>query len=401
VAPPVLIRNVRIIDGTGRPATAASDVLVEQGRISRIVAAGTPPSGSARVVDAGGRFLVPGFMDLHAHEYRPAVLPGFPYFGVTTVRDQGSAMGPLIGHADGIAAGLMEGPRVGYGGFQFYSDWAYDTEDGQGVEPEADADHLVRAVEMARAFGSQHIKTRTFRRWDINARFITEAHRRGMRVTGHCAHQLPLVAAGMDAKEHAGFCGSDDGFIYDDQVQLFRAAGIGVVPTITYASFAVAMKLDPEKLKHDAELAPFLPAMSDFGWMLNLDSTRRRMFERFAAGARHATAKLARAGVTMGTGTDIWQIPTGVHMEMEELVAAGLTPLQAIQAATGGAAKILGAEQDLGTIEPGKWADLVILDADPVADIRNTRRIWAVFQAGRQLDREAIVRSATTTGGLR
>jgi Tol biopolymer transport system component/imidazolonepropionase-like amidohydrolase len=401
VAPPVLIRNVRIIDGTGRPATAASDVLVEQGRISRIVAAGTPPSGSARVVDAGGRFLVPGFMDLHAHEYRPAVLPGFPYFGVTTVRDQGSAMGPLIGHADGIAAGLMEGPRVGYGGFQFYSDWAYDTEDGQGVEPEADADHLVRAVEMARAFGSQHIKTRTFRRWDINARFITEAHRRGMWVTGHCAHQLPLVAAGMDAKEHAGFCGSDDGFIYDDQVQLFRAAGIGVVPTITYASFAVAMKLDPEKLKHDAELAPFLPAMSDFGWMLNLDSTRRRMFERFAAGARHATAKLARAGVTMGTGTDIWQIPTGVHMEMEELVAAGLTPLQAIQAATGGAAKILGAEQDLGTIEPGKWADLVILDADPVADIRNTRRIWAVFQAGRQLDREAIVRSATTTGGLR
>ena len=392
VAEPVLIRNVRIIDGTGRPATAMRDLLVEQGRIRRIAAAGTLTPGSARVVDAAGRFLVPGFMDLHAHEYRPSLFQGFSYFGVTTVRDQGSAMGPLVSYADDIAAGLTEGPRVGYGGFQFYSDWGYDTEDGQGVEPEADADHLVRAVEMARAFGSQHIKVRTFRRWDINARFISEAHRRGMRVTGHCALQLPLVAAGMDAKEHAGFCGSDDGFIYDDQVQLYRAAGIGVVPTITYASFAVALRLDPEKLVRDAELAPFLPPRSDFGWMLNLDSTRRQMFARFAAGARHATAKLARAGVTIGTGTDIWQIPTGVHMEMEELVAAGLTPLQAIHAATGAAARILGAGEDLGTIEEGKWADLVLLDADPVADIRNTRRIWAVFQAGRQVDREGILR---------
>jgi imidazolonepropionase-like amidohydrolase len=93
--------------------------------------------------------------------------------------------------------------------------------------------------------------------------------------------------------------------------------------------------------------------------------------------------------VTIGTGTDIWQIPTGVHLEMEEMVAAGLSPLEALHAATGGAARILGAE-DLGTIEPGKWADLVLLDADPSADIRNTRRIRAVLQAGRVLDREGI-----------
>ena len=108
--------------------------------------------------------------------------------------------------------------------------------------------------------------------------------------------------------------------------------------------------------------------------------------------AREGTAKLMRAGVTIGVGTDIWQIPTGVHMEMEQLVAAGMSPAQAIRAATTDAARILGAEKDLGTIEAGKRADLVILDADPLADIRNTRKIWNVIQGGHLIDRTAVIK---------
>jgi imidazolonepropionase-like amidohydrolase len=95
--------------------------------------------------------------------------------------------------------------------------------------------------------------------------------------------------------------------------------------------------------------------------------------------------------VTIGTGTDIWQVPTGVHMELEELVAAGLTPLEAIRAGTGSAARILGVEETLGTIAPGKWADLVVLDADPLADIRNTRKIRTIVQAGRVVDRKGLL----------
>jgi hypothetical protein len=388
---PLLIRGARIIDGTGAPATAPRDLLIERGKISRITAAGRLRADGAQVLDGGGGFLIPGLMDLHAHEYRPDLMPGFPYFGVTTIRDQGSPIGPLVAAADAVAAGKLAGPRVDYGGFQFYSDWAYDLEDGQGVEPEADPHHVARAVALAEAFGSDHIKTRTFRRWDINARFIAEAHRRGMRVTGHCAHQLPLVAAGMDAKEHAGFCEPrGDGLIYDDLVQLYRRAGIGVVPTIIYSVLALRMNRDPEALGRDQELAPFLEPRNAFAWMLALDSTGRREYERFVASARQVTGKLARAGVTIGTGTDVWQIPTGVHLELEEMVAAGLSPLEALRAATGDAARIIGAEGELGTIEKGKWADLVLLDADPSADIRNTRRIRAVVQAGRLLDRDAI-----------
>lgn len=134
-----------------------------------------------------------------------------------------------------------------------------------------------------------------------------------------------------------------------------------------------------------------MPARENFNWMINLKA--RNEWMQMAAHAREATLKLSRAGVTIGTGTDIWQIPTGVHMELEQLIAAGLTPMQAIHAATGGAAQILGADKELGTIEVGKWADLVFLDADPLSDIRNSRRIWNVMHNGQLINRPAILKT--------
>jgi cytosine/adenosine deaminase-related metal-dependent hydrolase len=181
--------------------------------------------------------------------------------------------------------------------------------------------------------------------------------------------------------------------MYDDLIQLFRAADIEVVPTIVYLDFAVRLNERPALLDDDAELAPFLPKREDFDWMLKLTAANRQQWARDAQHAREAAAKLLRAGVTIGTGTDIWQIPIGVHMELEQLVASGLTPLQAIHAGTGSAARILGADKDLGTIEVGKWADLVLLDGDPLADIRNTRRIWQVLHYGRVVDRSVILKS--------
>jgi imidazolonepropionase-like amidohydrolase len=336
---------------------------------------------------------MPGLMDLHAHAERPDLFPGFLYFGITTVRDQGSKMAPTVAYADMIASGTLPGPRVGYGGFQFYSDYSLDEEQWRGIEPEADPEHIKRAVDLAVAFGAQHIKTRTFRRWDINAKMISEAHRRGLRATGHCSHLLPLVAAAMDAKEHIGMCEPrGDKYMYDDLVQLYKVAGIGVVPTISYLDLAVHLNEQPGLLDNDAELAPFLPAKDNFDWMVKLNPADRTLWTKWDQQAHEVTLKLWKAGVNLGTGTDIWQIPNGVHMELEQMVAAGLPPLAAIHAGTGGAARILGAEKDLGTIEVGKWADLVLLNADPVSDIRNTRKIWQVVKFGQVIDREGILK---------
>ena len=389
VPPPLLVRNVRVVDGTGAPATPPRDLLIERGRIARIAPAGGIDAGEHTVIDAGGGFVIPGLMDLHVHQYDPEMLPAQVYFGCTTTRDQGSAIAPLVAWGEAIAVGALDGPRLGYGAIQYYSDWALDDEQGQGVEPEADPDHVVRAIAIDALFGAQHVKTRTFRRWDIDARFVREAHRRGMRVTGHCVYPLPLVAAGIDSKEHLGFCTRGDDRIYDDFVQLYRAAGVAVVPTLSYLTIAVRVDR-PDALDGDAELARFLPSRENLGEMVDLPPVVRRGYARLAAHWREATAKLARAGVTLGVGTDIWQVPDAVHAELEELVLSGLSPLEALRAATADAARILGAERDLGTIEVGKLADLVLLDADPTADIRNTRRIRAVVQGGRVVDRDAL-----------
>jgi Tol biopolymer transport system component/imidazolonepropionase-like amidohydrolase len=396
-APALVIRNARIIDGLGNAASAPADIVVEQGRITRIAAGGTITS-DARVMDATGKFVMPGLMELHAHTYRPDLLAATLYYGITTIRDQGSSIAPLVAYGDGIAAGITAGSRVTYGGFQFYSDWPFDEEQGRGIEPEADSQHVKRSVSLAEAFGAQHIKTRTFRRWDINARMIAEAHRRGMRATGHCSTQLPLIAAGMDAKEHAGHCSTratptpyafNDVLLYDDQVQLFRAAQLAFVPTISYLAFAVRVGENPKLLDADSDVTAFA-SREDFTWMLEMDKASRERTKRAVLDARTTVAKLLRAGVTVGTGTDLWQYPAAVHLELEELVAAGLTPAEAIRASTSSAARIIGAERELGSIEVGKLGDLVILDASPLDDIRNTRRISAVVQNGRVVNRSAI-----------
>jgi len=171
---------------------------------------------------------------------------------------------------------------------------------------------------------------------------------------------------------------------------LLRAAGVSFTPNITYYSLYGYVQSNPAVLD-EPETAPFVtPFLRGYGG--SRVPSRRPFYDAMADLNRTNIARLHRAGVAIGSaGAAIQPLAWSLHAEMEELVRAGFTPGEALKAATSVNAQTLGAESDIGTIEQGKVADLVLLDADPIADIRNTRRIHAVIQGGRLVDRQALL----------
>ena len=397
----LLIQNVRIIDGQGTPLSEPKDILVEHGKISRIEPSGKiRADGQTQVVAGEGRTIMPGMVDLHFHVWNDCQLPGLLYHGVTTIRNAGEAPAArLAGLRDAIEAGIRPGPRVVLGAFMFW-----DSTFGIGLRPPeadqspTDRDGIARAMSLLRGFGGYYAKLIYLRNWTLASDLIRGAHAAGMPASGHCVHQLPLIAAGIDGKEHATAGGSfrSDRLPYDDLLQLYRAAGIWVVPTITYHSMLLALIADPTILDR-RDTAAFLHPMMRSGFSRAVIQLRQfyseppeELIRLHVLPSRQHVRKLHEAGIVVATGTDMI-IPWAVHDELEQLTLSGLSPQEAIQAATSTAARILGAEAEIGTIEKGKWADLVILEANPLEDIRNTRKIWKVIKGGALVDREAIL----------
>ena len=385
-APPLLIRGARIIDGTGAAPRGLSDVLVEDGRIARIAEAGAiRPGAGVEVLTADGRVLMPGLMDLHVHNMDPVVFLALLYHGVTTVRDMGSPMAPRSAQADAIAAGRLPGPRIVLGG-AIINPGAPSPFTGAETQGTRDRAEGRRALQLARALGASYVKMQFPARWAGGADLVRQAHALGLRIGGHCAHPLPLVAAGIAQTEHLAGCGPrSQAPPRADLIGLYREAGVTVVPTFAVSSGRIAAA--DTAVLHAPDVAPFIPASRQPLRGAEVWYAQRRS-HRAAVGALHA------AGVPLATGTDFLWIPGTLHLEMEDLVASGLTPLEAIAAATGVSARVIGAEGEIGTVTVGAHADLILLDGDPLVDIRNTRRIWRVIQGGHVVDREALAQEA-------
>lgn len=382
----LVLRNVRIIDGTGAAPTDSRDLLIKNDRIRRIAPAGRlPVPAGATVLEGGGRTVIPGLIDLHVHNWVSDVVSGFLYEGITTVRDVGSPISQTADLSNAIAAGERPGSRVTFGGMLFNN--------GPGISEDAqqfvsDSAAIDRGIQLAAGLGAVYIKHRAFEGWSEAVRTVTTAHRYGLPVSGHCSHQLPVVAAGVDGREHSGDCFRDVAPPYEDQIKLTRSAGMWVVPDPAFYEAFLRLAADSTWLSAP-EMAPFLSLVSR-ALYFPAPPAQRESFVRSDA-RREARAKaLHDAGVPLGTGTD-GDLPNGVHLVMEALVRAGLTPMDAIVVATGTAARILRAQNEIGTIGVGKRADLVILDADPLQDIRNTNRIWNVIQDGRVVDRPGLL----------
>ncbi len=380
-----------IVDGTNRPPVPDGVVLVRDGRIADAGsrAAVTVPDG-VPTVDVSGKTLVPGLWDMHTHVTQIEWAPVYLASGVTTVRDMGNEFEFITVLRDAIASKRALGPRLLLAGLV----------DGPGpnafgVYYAATPDEAKQVVGKYHDAGFQQIKIYSLITPALVEAICAEAHRLGMTVTGHVPNGMTIdqaATAGMDQIAHLairGEAGSDE---VNRVIGVLRDRKTVIDPTQSWN----------ELLGHAAgtPIAAFQPGVEKIPPPLN------RLFSNAGTAGIDAAAARARlerglrivkalheAGVPVVAGTDEGIPGHSVHREIELYVEAGLTPLEALQAATIVPARAMKLDAELGTIEKGKRADMVVLNANPLERIQNIRSARWTIVDGRVYDTQALWRS--------
>jgi len=391
----LVVKDVTLIDGTDAAPRAHVSLVVRDGTIASILPAGSEPT-SQLMIDGAGDFAIPGLFDAHVHvtggTHEEAVdeLNRAVHGGVTSVWDMAGDARMASELAREAAAGEISSPTIFYvalmAGPPFFTDprvlgasrgfapgeapWA------QAITPSTD---VVRAVAIARGTGAGSLKLYAALDGEAVRRITEEAKRQHLAVVAHAAvfpaRPSDLVAAGVTMLAHAAYLVWEGSPPTSDYTK--RASGdFAGIPA---DSPAIARVLEGMR---DRGVA-LNPTLWIFAERLPQDEVSKLRIPWMYA----VTKRAAALGVSIVAGTDGLTdrrdpLPM-IHRELELLVTgAGLTPRQSLQAATRNAARAAGAEAARGTLEPGKAADIVLLDANPLDDIRNTRRIRAVLKGG-------------------
>lgn len=405
----VAFEHATVIDGTGGEPKKDQTVVIVDGKITFVGPAESEVPTGARRIDATGRYLIPGLWDMHVHVlWEPAVdtlLPLMVANGVTGCRDMHThfSFEKIRAWVADVETGRRVGPRIVYAGPIL-----------DGPEPiwpgsiaVSDAESGRKAVRDLKAAGVHFIKV--YERLPREAYFAIadEAKKQGIPFAGHVPEAVtPAEAsdAGQHSIEHLSHfyehcrkpAESGGGFEYDPAkgaalFEKFKRNHTWQCPTLIVAETSTFGRED--RVAKDPRRRYLAP---DILSKVGFDDSKRDWDATLAfwRQERRLVRHLHEAGVEVMAGTDapiVRNIPGfSLHDELKCLVDAGLTPMQALQAATLNPARFLGREKELGTVEAAKRADLVLLDADPLADIRNVTRISAVVADGRLYDRAAL-----------
>lgn len=430
--PPIVITNVTIIDVTGGPPPVQvhRTVVVRDGKIAEVHYSDRGVGKTKGVlVNGTGKFLIPGLWDMHVHEVfgdwfpraKEITLPLFVANGITGVRDMGGELDVLQQWRKEISAGTLIGPRIVMAGPmldgpqpRFPSSVAIKTqEDGR------------RAVDDLKNRGVDFIKLQSLIPRDAVFAIADEAKKQGITFVGHVPDAVrasEMSNAGQKSFEHLigifeGASPLEDKFLvgpktesqflstYDPQraAALFKLLAKNQTwqcPTLVWERGGNLIELSD--FAHDPR-AKYVPAAwKDVTWKrftdqvmheFNTDdlATRRRFVDK----ELEVVKAMHDAGVPFLAGTDtasgVYVFPGfSLHEELQRFVAAGFTPLEALQTATLNPARFFGMDDRLGTIEKGKLADMVLLDENPLDDIRNTQKIAGVIVNGRYLSRSDL-----------
>lgn len=420
------IVDANVLDVGNGTVRARQTVLIEGNRIKQVGPSATvvvPPGSS--VVQANGGFLIPGLWDMHTHltSYAPH-LRQFIAHGVTGVRDMGSvafeetngavvllprqrALDEILRVRQEVAEGERLGPRIMTAGVTLNGPFppGVDIPFQWSLTTPAEA---TRAVEALASRGVDFIKVHQRLARDSYDAIVTSAKARGLAVAGHAPSAAGIehvTRAGQASIEHTHgmaeyFRKASADREGKDLMALFRAHATVQVPTlVSFQGFAVASEwyATPEREPRIAQIAP--PVFRLWKMLFPPETVVPERTRELVIEKTNFTRMLHAAGVPLMTGTDFGGpfvfAGSSLHDELELLVRAGLSPLAALQAATLTPVKFLK-RNDVGAVESGKLADILLLEANPLNDIRNTRRIATVVANGEVFDRAGITKLLAT-----
>jgi imidazolonepropionase-like amidohydrolase len=386
------IRDVTVIDVVSASLQPHMTVLIEKDRIAAIGRQVAIPA-NARVVIGTGKFLIPGLWDTHVHLwYKQNQLPMFIAFGVTGVQDMGSDFARTSAWRDAIESGKSIGPHI--------------LTSGPPVNGSASDDDKLPVLQ---ARSPEEARQAFDQLWDMDVDFIKvlsdiprdayfalaeQARHWHMRLEGHVPTSVTAQEA-MEARQRSlehlfgvmkAVSGDQEAMDFFEQCAI---RGVRIAPTLVL--WQRMAHVNDDALKNDPRLK-YVPDGIRKTWPDLKDDGAE--FRQQIQGIYRLVALSTRTKIEVLAGTDTgdpYTIPGAtLHDELEQLVAAGMSPHQALEAATINPARFFEWDEAMGTIEKGKVADLVMLDANPLDDIRNTRKIRAVFARGRYFSRRDL-----------
>jgi imidazolonepropionase-like amidohydrolase len=417
---PIAIVHARIIDGVGGPPTEDGTVIL---RGSKIEYAGATAAAAiprdAQIIDAKGKSVLPGLADMHVHvqggwdgisvdllgyqRYLNAML----YSGITTLLDTGNYQPWILQLRQEVASGRLIGPRIYCTGAMIDSsdpawpDLAYALSSRAQIPEFVQRDKRAN-VDMIKGYAN--LSDRMLRN------LVEAAHKEKIRVVidqWERNGSPDLVRTGID-----GFAHAPTRKMPADDIQLIRERGLFVITTLVVEEYSGRRRLADLRFLDEPLIAETTPPW--FLTELRTEATRKlneaeqKDAEKFATGfdeMKRNVKKLMDAGVLLAAGTDapypgVFQ-GEAIHHELELLVEAGMTPLQAIRMATYNAAQIMHAEQEWGSLQTGRLANLVIVSGNPAIRISDSRKIDTVILNGKVLDRAGLRYDAKKDPGFR
>ncbi len=423
------ITHVTLIDVSNGATTPDSTVVIDGNRIVSVAPSASTSPKAAQVVDARGNYLIPGLWDMHTHVYFDStaadgtdlILPLFLANGITGIRDMGSVLDPVLHARDAIAAHRMFGPRMVVSGPML---------DGPNTPYKAaiaitTPESGRKAVDMLKARGVDFIKVQSYVPRNAYFAIADEAKKDGIIYEGHVPDAIrasEAIASGQRTFEHLigifeASSPDEDTYLtgkkspgaflatYDPAreariIALIAKNHIWQCPTLYWERGqwlvdAIDYTKDPDLAYAAHSWVTTLWPASQKSIARSLDTDPLPVREKFVVHELGIVHRLQAAGVPFLAGTDtaagVDVIPgISLHLELQRFVAAGFTPLEALQTATINPAKFYNKLAEFGSIAPGRIADLVILKANPLDDIANTRSIAGVIHDGQYLSQQDL-----------